>query len=308
MAEANATAGLSRPGSFSAARLCFGSAGFCGRGRRPGRGRDLLLDLADQILQVVGLAGQLDGLAALGFERLFGVGLFTLALLNEHGHPCSFLRKCGEITTERLAFGRYFAADPHKFGKIGDQRIDLGLHVGQHGAQQNGSAHRLQRIFRADQQGGRRVAAKSLQRRKHFGDHGAAAAERAADRVLVAGQAVQPLFGRRDAVLHGTDVGRGTEDQLIELAAVLADGIDLGLELGREVGRPLLLSLNLTEFLLARALGGFGRDRDAGHLGEGGQAGDEQQERSAGEQPGGRVESGPKGSSRQHSPRSLRNH
>ena len=229
MAEANATAGAEPAGIVESREALLRIGRFLSRGGRPGRGGDLQLDFGDQVLQVFGLAGQLDGLAALGIERLLGVGLFTLALLNEHGHPCSFLRKCGEITTERLAFGRYFAANPHKFGKIGDQRIDLGFHVGKHGAQQDGSAHRLQGIFRAYQQRRWRAAPKSLQCCKHFGDDGAAAAERAANCVLVAGEPVEPLFGRRDAVFHGSHAGGGTDQQLIELAAVLADRVDLGL-------------------------------------------------------------------------------
>ena len=67
-------------------------------------------------------------------------------------------------------------------------------------------------------------------------------------------QSVEPRFGRRDAVLDGADVGRGTDQQLVELAAVLADRVELGLELGGELGVLLLLGLDLVEFLLPRAL------------------------------------------------------
>ena len=154
----------------------------------------------------------MHGTGALGVERLLGLRLFALALLHEHGHPHSFLRKCGEITAKCLPFSGYFAAYFHEFGKIGDQGVDLDLHVGEHGPKQDRSPHRLERIFRAYHQGGRRPSADPLQRSQNFGDDGAAAAERAAHRILVGLQGGEPAFGRRDAILDGADV-RGRTDQ-----------------------------------------------------------------------------------------------
>ena len=206
LADANAIAGESRPGSCRAASVffCSGlSVPACAAAR--GRGRDLAFHAGNQLFQVVRLAGQLDRPGALAFERLFGLGLFALALRNEHGHPYSFLRKCGEITTERVPFGSYFGPYSYELGKIGDQRIDLDLHVGQHGAEQDGGAHRLERVLGAHHQGGRRPAADALERGQHLGDHGAAARERAFDRVLVGRKRREPALGGSDLVLHAAD-------------------------------------------------------------------------------------------------------
>ncbi len=216
LADANAIAGESRPGSWSAARLPFRVGRPVGSGarccRRTGRSRDILLDSGDQVLQIVGLPGQLHRTGALGVERLLGFGLFALALLDEHGHPCSFLRKCGEITTEHLTFGRYFATYFHEFGKISDQRVDLDLHVGQHGTEQYRGPYRLEGIFRAHHQGWRGPAADPLQGCQDLRNDGAAAAKRAAHRILVRLQRPQPGFGCGDAILDRTDIG-GRADQ-----------------------------------------------------------------------------------------------
>ena len=82
---------------------------------------------------------------------------------------------------------------------------------------------------------------------------------------------------RRDAVLDGAEIGRRADQQLAELAAVLADRIELGLEPGGHVGGAFLLGLDLLQLFLPRALGGFGRDRDP--LRQRRQAGDEQDTR-----------------------------
>ena len=65
-----------------------------------------------------------------------------------------------------------------------------------------------------------------------------------------------------DAVLDRADIRRGADQQLAELAAVLADRVELGLEPGGDVRGLFLLGLDLLQLFLPRALGGFGRDRD----------------------------------------------
>ena len=81
-----------------------------------------------------------------------------------------------------------------------------------------------------------------------------------------------------DAVLDGADIGRGADQQLAQLAAVLADRVELGLELGGDVGVPLLLGLDLLQLFLPGALGSLGRDRDAA-CARAGEAGGEQHTR-----------------------------
>ena len=115
--------------------------------------------------------------------------------------------------------------------------------------------------------GGRRPM--PLQRRQHLGDHGAAAAERAADGVLVARQAVERASRRpRSGPRPRAHVGGGADQQRVELAAVLADRLELGLELGLD-RRPASSARRgpSSSSSCARALGGLGRDRDrAGRL------------------------------------------
>ena len=70
-------------------------------------------------------------------------------------------------------------ADAQQVGQVGGERLGLHPHVGQHRAEHDGGAHRLQRVLGPDHHRRRRTAADPLQRGQHFGDHGAPALERA---------------------------------------------------------------------------------------------------------------------------------
>ena len=91
--------------------------------------------------------------------------------------------------------------------------------------------------------------------------------KRAADGVLVAAAGPQAAFRRPRPVPRPRAPCGGADQELIELAPVLADRVELGLELRLDLGLLLLLGTELREFLLARAFSGLGRDRDgAGRL------------------------------------------
>jgi hypothetical protein len=60
------------------------------------------------------------------------------------------------------------------------------------GAEQDGAAHRRQRVLRLDQDGGRRVQAHALQRAQHLGEHAAPGAKRTPDAVLLVFQCFEP--------------------------------------------------------------------------------------------------------------------
>ncbi len=71
------------------------------------------------------------------------------------------------------------------------------------------------------------MPADALQRGQHLGDDGAAAFERAAQRALAVVERLQPRLGLGDAVLGVAQPRGGVDQRLVELAAVLADGVDL---------------------------------------------------------------------------------
>ena len=111
------------------------------------------------------------------------------------------------------------------------------------------------------------MPADALQRGQHLGDGGAAAFERLAERALAVVQRLEPRLGLGDPVF-GVAQPRGAVDQgLVELAAVLADGVDLVLELGFGFGGLPLLGADRLELLVAlaqRIERGLGMERRAG--------------------------------------------
>ena len=124
------------------------------------RAVEALLDFADQIFEIVDLAGQHERLLPLGLQRLFGFGLLLLPLSTSRAMRW---RSSASAATSRGS--RSFSlgdllADPHQVGEIGGQRLGLHAHFRHHRAEHDGGAHRLQRVLGADHDGGRRVAAR----------------------------------------------------------------------------------------------------------------------------------------------------
>ena len=109
------------------------------------------------------------------------------------------------------------------------------------------------------------MAADALQRGQHLGDGGAAAAERLADAALAVVERLEARLGFGDRGLRRSRSRAAAVDQrLIELAAVLADGVDLALEPACGFGGLLLLDADRLELLVALA------QRVERRLGEGG--------------------------------------
>ena len=122
---------------------------------------------------------------------------------------------------------------------------------GQHRAEQDRGAHRLQRVLRCHQHRRRRIAADALQRRQHIADEVAARVERRTQGPLLLVERRQPLLAGRDLVLDDAHA-RGNVDELaVELAAVVADLIDLTAQIGFGLARLLLLAAEDLQFLVA---------------------------------------------------------
>ena len=105
---AKATAGASRPGSLTGPPdrsgvvlgLFLGRAG--GRACRPGGAVEALLDLADQIFEIVDLAGQRERLLPLGLHRLLGLGLLFLPLVDQQGDALALLGERRHVALQPL--------------------------------------------------------------------------------------------------------------------------------------------------------------------------------------------------------------
>ena len=111
------------------------------------------------------------------------------------------------------------------------KRLRLRAHLRHDGAEHHRGANRLQHVFRRDEQGGRRRAPHPLQRGQHFGDHIAAACERAADRVFAPFEAQKPRLRVADLRLIILNVLGGFDQGRREPRAVAAQIFDLRLDL-----------------------------------------------------------------------------
>ena len=138
----------------------------------------------------------------LGFDRLFGVGLLLLALLDQQRDALALLGERRDVALQPLLFLGDLPADPHQLGEVGGQRFGLHAHFRQHGAEHDGGADRRQRVLRPHHHRRRRIAADALQRRQHLGDGGAAAVERLADAALVLVERLEPSLGFGDPRLR----------------------------------------------------------------------------------------------------------
>src|ERR1700722_3097428 len=62
----------------------------------PSRGVEPLLELADEVLEVVNLVGEVRGVLPLRVEGLLGGRLFLLPLFDQHVEAQLLVRECGE--------------------------------------------------------------------------------------------------------------------------------------------------------------------------------------------------------------------
>ena len=209
------------------------------------------LEPADQIFEIIGLARQLGGALALRFELLFGLALVLLPLVDQQGHAILLDRQRHEIAGQAVPLGRRLRAHAHQIAQFAGQRLGLDPHLRHDRAQQHGGAHRFERVLRLHHQGRRQAPADALEGGKHFDDDGTAAVERLADRRFAVDQLLQAGFGARNPALDRPDAGGGVDQRLIELAAILADRIDLVAQRLLALERLPLLGANRIEFLVA---------------------------------------------------------
>ena len=184
-------AGLSRAGSFSAARLGLplGAAGAplqAGGGGRLGGALQVLLHLARS-----GPAGcrpacaSVDGARALRLHVLFDRALLALPFLDQRGEPELVVLRCWSRSAASRSRSVAIALRRRdQFAEVAGQFLRARAHFGHHGAEQHRGAQRLQRVFRPHQQRRRRAAAGALQRRQHLDDFGAARIQRGANLLL----------------------------------------------------------------------------------------------------------------------------
>ena len=100
-------------------------------------------------------------------------------------------------------------------------------HFRQHGAERDGRAHRLQRIFRPHDERRRRLAAHTLQSGEDLDDHVAALIERLTQQLFLLVERHQARPRRVDIRFDIADSRGGADKVLIEFMAVLAQRLDL---------------------------------------------------------------------------------
>ena len=209
-----------------------------------------MLELGDQILESAGLLGQIDGARALGGQRLLALRLLLLALADQRAHARALVTERGDLLLERIALVVDLLAHGKQPAQVSRQSGHLVAHFRQHRAEHHGGADRLQRIFRAGDEGGRRAAADALERRQHFADDIAPARERGADRRFLRIERLQARLGVGHFGLDLAQLGGGVDERLVELAAIIADLLDLTLDLGLGLGRFLLLIAQRLELVV----------------------------------------------------------
>ena len=109
---------------------------------------------------------------------------------------------------ETIAFGGDILAHGQEIGEIARERIGLGAHVGEHGAERNRGAHRLQRVFGPNQQRRRRLTPDALEGGEDFNDRGTAFVERLANGVLLVVERLEPHTRRLDGCLYVAHASR----------------------------------------------------------------------------------------------------
>ena len=77
-----------------------------------------MLELADQFLESVGLAAKLTHPRTLAFQRLLGVTLLLLALLDEQRHSLLILRQFSQIVRALLALLGDLLSQMHEVAEI----------------------------------------------------------------------------------------------------------------------------------------------------------------------------------------------
>ena len=151
---------------------------------------------------------------------------------------------------EAVAFGGDILAHGQEIGEIARERIGLGTHVGEHGAERNRGAHRLQRVFGPNQQRRRRLTPDALEGGEDFNDRGTAFIEGLANGVLLVVERLEPHTRRLDGCLYIADARGGVDELLVERAAIVPNAFDLAPKLRLAFRRRPFLRPNSVEFLI----------------------------------------------------------
>ena len=162
---------------------------------------------------------------------MLGEACFCLAFVDQHVQAQLLARLRGEVARKPRRFGVDIVPHAQQLGKVAGQRIGLGAHFRNHGAEHDRGAHGLQRVFRLDQKRRRWLAADPLQRCKNFNDHGAPFVERRPELLFALVERPQTRLRGVDACFDVADMSGGIDELLIERGAVGANCLDLLLEL-----------------------------------------------------------------------------
>ncbi len=231
----------------------------------------LLVERRDQLLHALRLVGEL--LDALARRVQLALVLGDRGALGLH-QPGQLLVLAPQLLRPRhqaLALAGRVRLQPVQFLEIGDQRLGLDPHVRQHGAEQHGRAHGLQRVLRRHEHGRRRLAAHPLERRQELDQQPAARAQRGAHLVLALVDVLQAVLGGADRGLALLHLGGDGDQPLVELRPVVLQLLELGRQFLLALAARLDAAIDLLELLLVRLpLGGDGivlRTRAEGHTG-----------------------------------------
>ncbi|WP_160321205.1 hypothetical protein [Prosthecomicrobium hirschii] len=148
-------------------------------------------------------------------------------MLEQEFQPAAFFGQGQHVGFEPVALGGGLVAQAHHAVEIGDQDLGLPSQFGQKRTDQDGAADRGERIFRSDQERGRRLAADPLQGGEHVGQHGTPIGERAANARRVAVQRSDPGFRGGHGILQAAHPRGGLDQLRRDPGAVAFQTLDL---------------------------------------------------------------------------------
>ena len=162
--------------------------------------------------------GEIRGMLPFLVQRSLGCDLGGLPGRDQSREALAFRAEPRDLMRQRVALLCHRAAQSRQLGEIGRQRLGSALQLRDHGPEQHRCPDREEHVVRADQHRGQGLPAHPLQGGQHLADESATRNQRLLDRILAAGQKIEPLFdprhlafGRADAVGGFDQRGRETD-------------------------------------------------------------------------------------------------
>ena len=149
--------------------------------------------------------------------------LAPLAFLDQERQTPAVVGDEAQVALEAHAFLPDLLAQPEQFGEVGAQHLGLMSHLGEHGAQHHGRAHRCQDVLRTNDERGRCLPADPLQGRKHLGDEVAPLFQGPRARPARGCRGRASDRGSRDPLLQGPNPGGGFNQLMFEFALIVGE-------------------------------------------------------------------------------------